>query len=607
MAMAKLRDLFHFICLLYCTVTPAAGYSHGPPGSTCLTIFPKHGQDLTWQSSGPCPFKIRLSSETYTPLQNITITLDSDDGQEFRGIQISAHRKSLNKEEFQGTFLSFTPEDKLQAYNCMGGRRNQIAHKNNSTVSRVVLVWQAPDINVGNIVFKATFVKDLTTFWAWETKEIRTADESTVVPPTHQLEDPKLEMDDLDFSRCGDDRGCFFYPKICSGADCTAAFTYQKNGDSYTFEIMAKSPGFVSLGFSSDTKMGDDVTVTCTAQNSSVTVQNGYNPGFYNARLISYNLTDLRVKKTADSVMCRFTRPRILPLLMANPLADPSEATTRNFDMETQSYIMLAWGHLPTGTDVMGKHKESPAISDVMINFQDYETYRGSSMSKEYQAHGALMIVAWMLFAGLATVIARHYKDLYEDSMFCGTKIWFQLHRAIAVSILVMTVISFIIIFVKVDKLSEGTGRNHAIVGITVGVAVCLQVLGGLLRPGGDSSIRPVFNWAHRLLGQGAHILSAVNFILAFNMDYITDTMKHYGTIVVAVWIAVQIVWELVFEFWSCRKKNSSGSGNITDPKGMSIQDTKSQPSKVNVFMLALYILTLVVFSVATLCGIFIF
>ncbi|XP_046544580.1 putative ferric-chelate reductase 1 homolog [Haliotis rubra] len=607
MAMAKLRDLFQFLCLLYCTVAPAAGYSQGPPVGTCLTVFPKHGQDLTWQSSGPCPFKIRLSSETYSPLQNITITIDSDDGQEFRGIQISAHRKSLNKEEFQGTFLSFTPEDKLQAYNCMGGPQNQIAHKNNNTVTQVVLVWQAPEINAGDIVFKATFVKDFVTFWAWETKDIRTADESTVVPPTNPLEDPKLEMDDIDFSGCGSDRGCFLYPKICSGADCTAAITYQKNDDSYTFEMMAKTSGFVSLGFSSDTKMGHDVTVTCTARDNSVTVQNGYNPEFYNERLFAYNLTDLRVKKTTDSVMCRFTRPRILGLLMGNALNDPSEANIHNFDMETQSYIMLAWGHLPSGTDIMGKHKEIPAMSDVMVNFQAYATYTGSSMSKEYQAHGALMIVAWMLFAGLATVIARHYKDLYEDSMFCGTKIWFQLHRAIAVSILVMTVISFIIIFVKVDKLSEGAGRNHAIVGIAVGVAVCLQILGGLVRPGGDSSIRPFFNWGHRLLGQGAHILSAVNFILAFNMDYIPDTMKHYGTIVVAVWIAVQIVWELVFEFWSCRKNKSSGSENITDPKGMSIQDTKRQPSKVNIFMLALYILTLVVFAVAALCGIFIF
>lgn len=50
------------------------------------------------------------------------VTLESDDSQVFSGIQISAHRKSLNKEEFQGTFLSYAPETKLQAYNCMGGR-----------------------------------------------------------------------------------------------------------------------------------------------------------------------------------------------------------------------------------------------------------------------------------------------------------------------------------------------------------------------------------------------------------------------------------------------------------------------------------------------------
>ncbi|XP_046371549.2 putative ferric-chelate reductase 1 homolog [Haliotis rufescens] len=605
--MAKLCNVLTLACLISWTATPVAGFGRGPPGSTCLTMFPKHGQDLTWQASGPCPFKINLSSDTYRPLQNITVTLESDDSQVFRGIQISAHRKSLNKEEFQGTFLSYAPETKLQAFNCMGGRHNQIAHKNNNTVTQVVLVWQAPSDNVGDIVFLATFVKDFTTFWAWEKKELRTMDNSSVVTPARPLEDPTQEMDDIDFSQCGSEKGCFFYPRLCSGTDCNAAVTYQRNGDSYTFEMMAKSSGYVSLGFSSDTKMGDDVTVTCTAQDNSVTVQNGYNPSYHNERLMSYDLTDLSVKKTATTVMCRFTRPRVLGLEMSNPLTDPPEVNTRNFDMETQSYIMLAWGHLPVGTDVMGKHRESPAVSDVMIDFQAYEIYKGSSLSKEYQAHGATMIIAWMLLAGLATVIARHYKDLYEDEMFCGTKIWFQLHRAIAVGILALTVASFIIIFVKVDKLSEGTGRTHAIIGITVGVAVCLQVLGGLLRPGVDSSIRPFFTWGHRLLGQGAHILSAVNFILAFNMNYIPETMKQYGTIVVAVWIAVQIVWELVFEFWTCRKKQSTGSGNITDPKGLSIQEKTHQPSKVNVIMLALYVLTLVVFAVAALCGIFIF
>ncbi|XP_046371451.2 putative ferric-chelate reductase 1 homolog [Haliotis rufescens] len=606
MAIAKFTNLLTFVCFIYWTAPPVAGFANGPHPSTCLTMFPKHGQDLTWQASGTCPFKIKLSSDTYRPLQNITVTLESDDSQVFRGIQISAHRKSLNKEEFQGTFLSYTPEAKLQSFNCMGARHSQIAHKNNDTVTKVVLVWQAPGVNVGDIVFKATFVQNFTTFWAWETKDLRTLDESSVVLPSRMLEDPKQEMDDIDFSRCGSDKGCFFYPRLCSGTDCNAAVTYQRNGDSYTFEMMAKSSGYVSLGFSSDTIMGDDVTVTCTARDNSVTVQNGYNPAYYNERLMSYDLTDLSVKKTTTTVMCRFTRPRVLSLQRTNPLTDPPQVNTLNFDMETQSYITLAWGHLPVGTDVVGKHKESPTMSDAMVDFQSYRIYKLSSLAKEYKAHGALMIIAWMLLAGLATVIARHYKDLYGEHMFCGTKIWFQLHRAIAVGILALTVASFIIIFVKVDKLSEGTGRTHAIIGITVGVAVCLQVLGGLLRPGIDSSIRPFFTWGHRLLGQGAHILSAVNFILAFNMNYIPETLRQYGTIVVAVWIAVQIVWELVFEFWTCRKKDVSGSGNITDPKGLSIQEKTRQPSKVNVMMLALYVLTLVVFAVAALCGIFI-
>jgi hypothetical protein len=37
-----------------------------------------------------------------------------------------------------------------------------------------------------------------------------------------------------------------------------------------------------------------------------------------------------------------------------------------------------------------------------------------------------LMIIAWILFTGLATIIARYFKSSFGQKMTCGSKIWFQ-------------------------------------------------------------------------------------------------------------------------------------------------------------------------------------
>ena len=40
-----------------------------------------------------------------------------------------------------------------------------------------------------------------------------------------------------------------------------------------------------------------------------------------------------------------------------------------------------------------------------------------------------LMLIAWVLFVGMATVIARYYKPIRGDSLLCGAKFWFQVTR----------------------------------------------------------------------------------------------------------------------------------------------------------------------------------
>lgn len=37
-----------------------------------------------------------------------------------------------------------------------------------------------------------------------------------------------------------------------------------------------------------------------------------------------------------------------------------------------------------------------------------------------------MMAVAWMGFAGLAIIMARYYKDGFNEKTICGIKVWFH-------------------------------------------------------------------------------------------------------------------------------------------------------------------------------------
>ena len=59
----------------------------------------------------------------------------------------------------------------------------------------------------------------------------------------------------------------------------------------------------------------------------------------------------------------------------------------------------------------------------------------------------------------------------------------------------------------------------HSYLGIALMAASTLQVLAGMLRPGLESSVRPVFNWGHWFMGKASHILAG-----------------EYGLILVPTW-----------------------------------------------------------------------
>lgn len=64
---------------------------------------------------------------------------------------------------------------------------------------------------------------------------------------------PVFEL--IDWSECGESKGCFLYPRTCTGHDCYVAVTYKVVNGSVEFEMVGSRQGYVSVGFSHDRKM----------------------------------------------------------------------------------------------------------------------------------------------------------------------------------------------------------------------------------------------------------------------------------------------------------------------------------------------------------------
>ncbi|KAL3864280.1 hypothetical protein ACJMK2_005976 [Sinanodonta woodiana] len=555
-------------------------------------MFPKHKSEKQTSES---PFLVKLSPQTYIPGSYITVSVYSNDRRNYRGIQLRAFRQDGEPERSLGSFVQF-PENKTKVYDCWTDAKSIVTHRNNDEVQMLEFTWKAPDQNVGNIIFVATVVEKYNLFWFNITTELRSGQPT---PPRPMIEQITPEVKTIAWDQCGKTKGCFLYPRMCQGSDCYAAVSFRKNDDTIEFELLAEAEGYVSVGFSADTKMGEDETISCTAAGDRLTVQHGFNPLYYNALQYRTNLTDMEVQHRDGRIYCRFTRP-----MVSQTYGVGSGMYT--FDLNNKYYIFLAWGRLYKGTDVMEKHVELPAVSDNVADFLSTVIMRGSSLPEKTRVHGSLMIVAWMLLVGIATVIARHFKSMFKSKKLLGTKIWFQIHRAAAVLAWTLTAISFIIIFVHVGGLTK-LSATHGYVGIAVMAASSVQVLAGMLRPGLDSSIRPVFNWGHWFLGKSSHILSAVSLFLAFNSVIIPGTQKIFGTIVIAVWTGVQIAWEFLYEIKKCR--NSGPFYEPQNPANFEIEKKNgtSGKTKCDMVLLGAYLFTLTVLVVVGLLSVLLF
>ncbi|XP_077867044.1 DOMON domain-containing protein FRRS1L-like [Saccoglossus kowalevskii] len=149
---------------------------------------------------------------------------------------------------------------------------------------------------------------------------------------------------------CGTNKACFKSPEGCTlGTDCTFFLSYVNNADmsAVDFGIMAdrsgtSGSGWVAVGFSTDTSMGDDSVVMCVKPASGEgAVQTAFNTGHSISLTGTDGLSNGVVTVTNNILECSFTRDYSI------------DGNVNFYDIESTSYYFL----IGTGPMASGKIK----------------------------------------------------------------------------------------------------------------------------------------------------------------------------------------------------------------------------------------------------------
>ncbi|CAF1368530.1 unnamed protein product [Adineta steineri] len=125
------------------------------------------------------------------------------------------------------------------------------------------------------------------------------------------------------------------------------------------------------------------------------------------------------------------------------------------------------------------------------------------------QAHGMVMILAWMVFGSTGILFARYGRSLKLGSrrQLLGKAVWFQIHRFLLTLTSLLTLLGFLLILVRAGgqwvnpQTSDIRLFVHSICGGIIVCCVMIQIWLALYRCHPQSRFRFIFDWSHRITG----------------------------------------------------------------------------------------------------------
>ncbi|XP_056675101.1 putative ferric-chelate reductase 1 isoform X1 [Monodelphis domestica] len=435
------------------------------------------------------PYNISVSQRTFNPHDEITVMLQVTNNTEFKGFLLQAQGPD-------GTvpYGSFRITDRNTRGLSNGNTENSlVSHKDSNNKKLVQTTWIAPPES-GNIQFRATVFQDL--------------DEPGVNIKSQTLQALTRSfkaLQSMNSRDCGKSKFCFRSPAKCDPTDTNCLFMSLEflGNQSFRCEMSGLSAGYVAIGFSTDTLMGnDDVYICLLNDNGEVVVQYGYTTG---RRPPTINpLGEVRNIETSfinGVIKCSF--------ITSNPISIEQNNSDNLY------YIFLALG--PTQNGSIRKHTTTPLVTTQKVDiFKPIDASGTSSPTPVLiKVHGSIMLISWMVIGNVGMVFARFWKGVMVKQVL-GKELWFQVHRSLMTLTVVFVMIAFILPFIHV----QGWSGNwpHPILGCIVMVLAFLQPVIALFRPPPHHKRRIIFNWFHAVTAFALRILSDVTMLLGFKI-----------------------------------------------------------------------------------------
>ncbi|CAM4723320.1 unnamed protein product [Leuciscus chuanchicus] len=523
-----------FLYVLLACVGIVQCFPSGLVSGSCGTLMPVHGASAQ-DSNSPFTVNVTSGNTTFKEGDEITVSLNAQSGDHFKGFMLQANLVgSVNP---IGTFT--VTDNETQVISCGSLANGAVSHKTRSEKTSVQAKWTAPTSGqLGNIEFRATFVRSKETFWVGVKSSTvvynGTGTTATVAPTVPSNPD------------CGKTKVCFSQPNNCDPTTSTACYFMavqtSSNQSEMIIEMFGQSDGYVAIGFSDDQRMGNDDIYICIKNSAGVLqVQHAYSTGRETPNILELgNVTNIKTQLTNGNINCSFTS--------RNAISTGSRATSTS-----QYYLMIASGPSNQGNIQFHTSRFVSSTKADLLN-PSQVTSSNEEFPAIVKAHGALMLIAWMTTGSLGMMIARYLKGVAKGQGLGGKDFWFLAHVSLMVLSVIATAIAFILVFSYVQ---DWAGGAHPVLGCLVMILSLIQPIVAAFRCEPQDERRFIFNWAHSFIALAIKALAVAAIFTGLELfeEYKTDgwMLKVMGGFI--TWEAMTyILQDLNFR---ARKKDS--------------------------------------------------
>ncbi|KAK0394774.1 hypothetical protein QR680_000926 [Steinernema hermaphroditum] len=445
-------------------------------------------------------------------------------------------------------------------------------------------------------------------------------------------------------SGCGDTKGCVLSPQGCQASSCLRAFTYSRvNSTVLEMELMARTPyatdGFVAVGFSRDTFMGDDTVTQCASFNGGPYQGSlSYNPGKSNVRLEAPQYIQDEILQTVEAryengkVYCRL-RQQLRPsgnlppnqvqsldssfyILMATGRTANNALEPHNFNRNSDEFpfstaqpinlLQYSQREAPLGVDLGGMNGTS--LGPNAVPSAQIDAPESDYVFTLVKVHAILMVLAWMIFITISLLFTRYLRGNWPNTTIFGLHLWFHIHRTLNIIGIAAMIAGFVCIFIARDWQWKGPKGNqsqelnrewpsvHAMLGLLACVVAWAQPIGAIFRCDPHAKLRFIFHIVHGFFGFGAWVMAAAAIMIAcvhfdprfLNRDAALGLFIAFLCVIGLTMIGNEFL--TVYQWWQRRHTVVSSDMEMIQVNGKTHVTVSPENRKINRIRLVIFV-----------------